>query len=114
LNLEIQTVKLDRITLVEVAGEVDLYSSPQLRNILVDLAEKKTTPLLVDLQAVRYMDSSGVATLIEGLKQSQRFNGRFLLSGISDEVKQVFELTRLFKVFEIYDSKAAAMENISA
>ncbi|MBN1542301.1 STAS domain-containing protein [candidate division KSB1 bacterium] len=108
-----KTVYIDPVTAVQVAGEVDLYSSPQLRKILVALTEKRTTPILVDLAEVRYLDSSGLATLIEGLKQCQRYKGRFMLSGISEEVKQVFELTRLVNVFEIHATVAAAVESVS-
>jgi anti-sigma B factor antagonist len=75
--------------------------------------ESQSPNIVVDLQDVRYMDSSGVATLIEGYKLCQKNNGRFVLAGLKPEVREVFELTRLDRVFEIYDTSQLALESIA-
>jgi anti-sigma B factor antagonist len=105
---------MENVTLVEISGEVDLYSSPQLRRKVLELTKSKTPVILIDLKNVRYMDSSGVATLIEGLKSSHQYNGRLILSGLKLEVREVFELTRLDTVFEIYADSQAALESLAA
>ncbi len=109
--LEVRTKTEDKISIVEIEGEVDLYSSTELRKILLDLTKNKTMCILVDLVSVKYMDSSGVATLVEALQQVGKYKGKLKLANLRDVVKDVFELSRLDKVFDIYptldDAKAA-------
>jgi anti-sigma B factor antagonist len=110
--LTVKTVKKEQVAIVEVNGEVDLYSSPQVRNAILELIENKSPLLIVNMSNVGYIDSSGVATLVEGLQQIKKYNGRFVLVDLGVEVKSVFELSRLDKVFEIYDSIEEALKNI--
>ncbi len=109
--LEVRTKTEDTLSIVEIEGEVDLYSSTELRKILLDLTKNKTMCILVDLGSVKYMDSSGVATLVEALQQVGKYKGKLKLVNLRDVVKDVFELSRLDKVFDIYptidDAKAA-------
>jgi len=100
--LEVRTKTEDKLTIVEIEGEVDLYSSTELRNILLDLTKKQTKTILIDLGNVKYMDSSGVATLVEALQQVGKYDGKLKLANLKDVVKDVFELSRLDKVFDIY------------
>ncbi len=100
-------------TIVSIKGDVDLYSSPQVRKAIIALAEKKTPVILVDLHEVSYMDSSGVATLVEGLQQAGKYQGKFKLFGLSPAVQEVFELSRLDKVFEIYLNEDAAFGSLA-
>lgn len=90
--------------IVGISGEVDLYSSPEVRRVLLELTAENAPTIVVNLEAVTYMDSSGLATLIEGLQQVEKYGGRFILSGLRKEVKDVFDLSRLDQVFEICPS----------
>lgn len=108
--LEVRTESFDDFSVVEIEGEVDLYSSPELRKVLLDLTKKKTAGILVDLGKVRYMDSSGVATLVEALQQAKKYDGKLKLVNLRDAVKDVFELSRLDKVFDIYPGIKEARE----
>ena len=110
--VKINVIAQESATIVEVAGEVDLYSSPEVRTTLIQLTEDKTPVIIIDLREVSYMDSSGVATLVEGLQAMGTYNGKFILVNLRDEVKLVFELSRLDKVFEIYDSLEKALKHI--
>lgn len=86
---------------VSVGGEVDLSWSPQLRKAILDaLATKK--PVAVNLSQVSYIDSSGIAALVEGFQQARGKNQRFALVAISSAVRAVLELARLDRVFPIY------------
>ena len=114
MNLGIRIEQSGKATVIRIDGEIDLYSSPHVRKTIMDLTQKQLTPILIDLEQVRYMDSSGVATLIEGFKQSQKYKGKFILAGLRAEVRQVFELTRLDKVFEIYHNEASALESLAS
>jgi anti-sigma B factor antagonist len=111
VNLEIKIDIFDNFALVHIAGEVDLYSSPALRKEILNLTKKKIPIILIDLKKVNYMDSSGVATLIEGLQLSNKFDGRFALVGLNPNVREVFELTRLDKIFDIYKDVDSALES---
>lgn len=110
--LEVRTDKKQNATIIKVEGDVDLYSSPQVRSVIMELTEKKTPVILVDLELVGYMDSSGVATLVEGLQQVGRYGGKFKLMHLGPAVREVFELSRLDKVFEIYEDEQSALKSL--
>ena len=85
-----------------------------MRETIIKYTKSKTPAILVNLSDVKYMDSSGVATLIEGLQQSKKYDGRFILVGLLPNVREVFELTRLDKVFEIRNDIQSALEYLKA
>jgi anti-sigma B factor antagonist len=87
--------------LVKPQGEVDMSTSPELRKVLVPLFCSGTRLVLVDLTEVPYMDSSGIATLVEGLQLSQRGSIRFALAGLSPPVRAAFEVAHLMEVFKV-------------
>jgi anti-sigma B factor antagonist len=92
-------------TVLMISGEVDLYYSPRAREqILKHLGDNKN--LLVDLSGVEYIDSSGVASLVEGLQLAKSNKLEFGLIGVSDAALQVLQLARLDKVFSIHSSVA--------
>jgi len=94
--------------IVEVEGDVDLGTSPYLRRALFDnlrLAPK----LALNLAAIRYIDSSGIATLIEVLKDSQRLGKKFVLFGLSPAVQQVFRLTHVIRIFQVFNTEQEAL-----
>jgi len=111
--LDVTTHKTGEAMVVSIKGDVDLYSSPQLRKTVIALTGKKTPAILINLSDVGYMDSSGVATLVEGLQQAGKYKGKFKLFGLTSTVKEVFELSRLDKVFDIYSDEAAAMASVA-
>ncbi len=94
--------------IVDVEGEVDLGTSPNLRRALLELLGK-TPRLVLNLQAVRYMDSSGIATLIEVFKDAQRLQKEFVLFGLSPSVQHVFHLTHVNRIFRIVDTEEQAI-----
>jgi len=110
--VKVNVITQDPATIVEVIGEVDLYSSPEVRKVLLQLTGDKTPVIMVDLRGVSYMDSSGVATLVEGLQAVGQYDGKFILVNLREEVKLVFDLSRLDKVFVIYDSLETALKHI--
>lgn len=108
-KIEIEVERTDGIPVVKVAGEVDLYSSPELRRAVLAEAEKRPAKLVVDLSKVLYMDSSGVATLVEGLQKLEQNGGMLVLCGLGEMVQEVFKLTRLDSVFRILPSVEEAL-----
>jgi anti-sigma B factor antagonist len=93
---------------VDVEGDVDLGTSPNLRRALFDLVDK-TPKLAVNLRKVRYIDSSGIATLIEVLKSTQRLPMEFILFGLSPAVQDAFRLTHVNRIFRIVETEEQAL-----
>lgn len=111
--LKIATRNRDTATIVAISGDVDLYSSPQVRKAIIGLTEKKAPLIMVDLHEVEYMDSSGIATLVEGLQQVGKYKGELKLFGLTSAVREVFELSRLDKVFQIFANEETAAGSVA-
>lgn len=88
---------------VMLEGDVDLQSSPEARKVLLDTVGKGM-PILVDLSQVGYIDSSGVASLVESFQAARKTGQNLVLVSVSDGAKRVLELARLDKVFTICDT----------
>ena len=100
----------DKTTIFDLSGDIDFASSPKVRDsVLREIRESRTPRVVVNLSQVRYMDSSGVASLIEGLKASRDLGSRFILVGLSTSTREVLQLSRLIKVFEVCDNEEQAM-----
>ena len=110
--MQISTQFKNKGAVISVSGDIDLYTSPDLRKAIAKMAKKKKNPLIVDLEQVDYMDSSGVATLVEGLQLTGRYKGSFRIASLNDGVREVFELARLDKVFDVYDNLDQALAGL--
>ena len=100
----------DKVT-VTVTGEIDMSSSTKMRDTLSPLFKEDNKMVVVDLSGVSYIDSSGIATLVEGLQWSHSSQNKFRLAALSPGVKDVFEIARLLTVFEVFDTKEQALAN---
>jgi len=108
--MELSTRQVDRNTILDVVGDITLYNSPTIRKTLLELLKEKRVPrVVVNLEKVRYIDSAGVASLVEGLKVSRDMKSGFALFGLTKTTREVLELTRLIKVFEVYDTEEEAL-----
>jgi anti-sigma B factor antagonist len=96
-----EVIRKQGASIVVLKGDVDLESSPAAREVLLKSVEG-AGKVLVDLSSVTYIDSSGVASLVEALQAAKRNGGRFALVAASDPTRRVLELARLDKVFTIY------------
>lgn len=101
MNIETQDAPPFRV--IRLSGDVDLHSSPQARQAILD-AVKAGKPLLVDLSGVSYMDSSGVASLVEGYQTARKQGIEFGITGPAAPAMSVLRLARLDKVFPIHAS----------
>ena len=90
-------------SIVVLNGEVDLSKSPDARKVILNCLKKKKN-VMVDLSAVEYIDSSGVASLVEGFQFARSNDLDFGLLGVSEAAMNVLRLARLDQVFHIYDS----------
>lgn len=102
LPLKITTTNDAGSVIVSLAGEIDLRSSPTLRTELLQLSERKPPRVIINLEGVTYVDSSGVGTLVEFKRRSERGGGgRVILVGLQPRVRSVFEITKLDQFFTI-------------
>ena len=101
MGLKIEQSQSSSESLIRVVGEVDLYSSPELRKAILEAVPSVQGELAIDLGGVTYIDSSGVATLVEGLRSAREHGTRFALVTPSRAVMQVLELARLDTIFEV-------------
>lgn len=101
MALEIAVTDPDGDANIAVKGEVDLGSAPQLRDAILKAVKTAKAQVAVDLAGVGYMDSSGVATLVEGLKACREPGKAFVLLAPSQPVMKVLQLSRLDSVFTI-------------
>jgi len=108
--VQISARRHDKTTILDVSGDIDFANSPEVRqSVLLEIRESRTPRVIVNLSQVRYIDSSGVASLIEGLKASRDLGSRFILVGLSTSAREGLQLSRLTKVFEIYDNEEQAL-----
>ncbi len=95
--------------IVDASGEIDMQSSPKMREQLRDLVAKEPKRIVVNLAEVKYIDSSGLATLVECLQSTKKLDTQLVLIGMNDNVKDIFELSGLNRVFQIMDSEEEAL-----
>jgi anti-sigma B factor antagonist len=109
--MPISARRFDKITILDVSGDIDLAHSGEVRRIvLAEIREERTPKLILNLRDVNYIDSSGVASLVEGLKASRDIGSRLILFGLSPVAYEVLQLSKLLKVFEIYETEEKALE----
>jgi anti-sigma B factor antagonist len=96
-------------TIVDVTGDIDMATSPSLRRTLLETL-KKIPRLVVNLHEVQYVDSSGIASLVEVLKEARDQKKRLILFGLNPTVREALQLMRLTKIFEIQETEEEALE----
>jgi anti-sigma B factor antagonist len=100
LNIKVDERK-PGVFVVSLSGDLDMSSSPEVRNILLPIFRKKAFHVIVDLSNVPYMDSSGIATFVEALQLARKGEVRFSLAGACRKVESVFDLAYLKDIFEM-------------
>lgn len=109
MDLDIGTSVVDGRTVVQVVGEIDVYTAPQLRERLDQEIEAGRYDLVVDLSGVSFMDSTGLGVLVGRLKQIRLNDGSMRLVCAHDRVLKVFVITGLDKVFAIFPTVGEAV-----
>lgn len=99
----------DRPNVLPLEGEIDLHVSPRIANSLAGMVDEKPSHLVVDLSKVTYIDSSGLAVLIEAMQHVEAYGGKFALAGLEENVRPIFEIARLDQVFRIFPDVDSAL-----
>jgi anti-sigma B factor antagonist len=100
----------NKLNILPLEGEIDLHVYPQIRAALAAMIAKKPPQVVVDLSKVSYIDSSGLAVLIEAMQNVGKYGGKFALSGLQEGIRPIFEIARLDQVFRIFPDAASARE----
>jgi anti-sigma B factor antagonist len=97
-------------TVLEVGGEVDVYTAPKLREKLVELVGEGHYQIVVDMTKVEFLDSTGLGVLVGGLKRVRSHDGSLALVCSQERILKIFRITGLTKVFPIHDSLEEALQ----
>lgn len=109
MPMKVTREEIGKALLLAVEGSVDIASSPELRGELRVAVEAKRPRIVVDLSGVTFVDSSGLATLIEALQGTKRYDGRLALCCLTSTVLGVFELANLDSIFSIHATRDEAL-----
>jgi anti-sigma B factor antagonist len=112
LDLKIEVIKRNDYAVLELIGEVDAYTSSRFREIIISVIEEGNVDVVINMLEVEYIDSSGLGALVGGLKRATERNGRILILCNNPQVKKVFEITGLEKVFPIFINEKDAANSI--
>ncbi|NUN63561.1 STAS domain-containing protein [Pseudanabaena biceps] len=96
----------NQVKVIKPSGRLDVTTAAEFRRQVSDIAAAPTPPkyLLVDLQNITFMDSSGLGALVSALKSIRNSNGDMVICGANDQVQMLFELTSMTKIFKIYEN----------
>ena len=109
MDLDLDVTEQNGVAVLAVKGEVDVYTAPRLREKLVELVTQGKHRIVVDLEGVEFLDSTGLGVLVGGLKRVRSHNGDLSLVCNQHRILKVFEITGLNRAFSIYDSVDAAV-----
>ncbi len=109
--MEIKEREVNQVNILELSGEIDINTSPEVRKVFDRLIKEARKKVLLNFAEVVYIDSSGLATLVEMLQRLKRLGGVLRLSNLSEKVKGLFEITKLDKLFNIFPSEAEALKD---
>ncbi|HNU91819.1 MAG TPA: STAS domain-containing protein [Spirochaetota bacterium] len=101
------------VVVLDIAGEIDLYNAPEIKDIINKLIEEQRYNVIINLEKVSYIDSSGIGALISSLSNLKKYQGGLKIINVYASVRKVFELTKLTSFFDIFDSEEDALESFN-
>ena len=109
--MQIKQRNVGEVVVLELSGEIDINTSPEVRKAFDQLIKDQKKKILLNFAEVAYIDSSGLATLVEMLQRLKRIGGFLRLCNLSEKVKGLFEITKLEKLFSIFSSEEEAIRD---
>jgi len=111
MNLKLETRSVAKgASIIDIEGEIDVYTAPQLKQQMLDLLDKGATHIVVNLSEVEYLDSTALGVLIGGLKRLRERNGALDIICPNPRIRRIFEITGLDKIFDIYSTEEEAIK----
>src|SRR5881397_4268764 len=109
MDLELETTQRDGVAVLTLRGEIDVYTAPRMRQAIVDLVDAGSRNIVIDMEKVDFLDSTGLGVLVEGLKRVRTRGGDLSLVVTQDKIVKIFEITGLNKAFSLYASLDEAL-----
>ena len=109
MEVKMRSIKAGMI--IDVFGDIDMKTSDALSAVLRELADKKTSDIIINLDHVNFMDSSGLAALVECLQKVREYNGRLRLFGLSKNLTEVIKIVKLDSIFSIFSTEKEALSD---
>ncbi|WP_059105951.1 STAS domain-containing protein [Shouchella shacheensis] len=106
MNLSIRSEQTGNVHHIDLAGEIDAYTVPQLREAVMPLAKEADTTIVVNFENVEYIDSTGLGTFVGILKATDAHGSELTLKGMSDRIKRLFSITGLDEVINIKEGQS--------
>lgn len=110
MDLELETTQRDGVAVLSLRGEIDVYTAPRMRQAIVDLVDAGSRNIVIDMENVDFLDSTGLGVLVEGLKRVRTRGGSLSLVVTQDKIVKIFDITGLNKAFPIHGSLEEALK----
>jgi len=111
--MAVKTEAKNGLMVCRIDGEIDINTAPDIKRAFDRLVSKKEPKIIINLSRVTYVDSSGLATLVEVLKNMRAYGGRMKLTNMAPKIKSLFEITKLEKLFEIMSDEEDAISTFA-
>lgn len=111
--MELKLRNMSGVTVIEIEGEIDLFHAGKLKKLVTTLFEKNVNRVIINMQKITYVDSSGIGALLHIFSESKKRNLRIFFSNIHGSVKKVIELTKLTGYFPIIDDVEDAVRQFA-
>ncbi|MFT4262817.1 MAG: STAS domain-containing protein [Nocardioides sp.] len=109
MDLSLSTTDVSGVTVLAVGGEIDVYTAPRLRDKLTEIVDAGSYRVVVDLEKVDFLDSTGLGVLVGGLKKVRTHDGSLRIVCTNERLLKIFRITGLAKVFDIFPTSEAAV-----
>ena len=103
----------NNVSILDIEGEVDLYNSKEFKDTIKELIGQDKKRIIINLEKVGYIDSSGIGSMISSLSMLKKIGGELKIINVFSSVKKVFELTKLDVFFQIYDNEEEAIKSFT-
>lgn len=111
-DLNVKVYRSGNIPVLDLSGDVDTYTCTKLREAILDQLNQGETRLIIRMANVRYIDSSGLGTLVGGLRRVSEQKGKLVISEPNSQIRKVLNITGLIKVFSTYSNDAEAARSL--
>jgi len=112
--MDITSRDADHIIVLELSGRFDAHEKPKIAAHLEEAASQPGVQVLVNMSGVNFIDSTGLSSLVQGMKHCRQQNGNLSLCALQQPVRIIFELTRLDRAFDIYKTEEEALFAIAS
>ena len=109
--MEIGEEKINDVDVLKLEGRLDASSAKDLKEKVSSLTKENHIKLIIDMGAVDFIDSSGLGSLVSSLRTVNKLGGDIKITALQDQVRAIFELTRLHRIFGIYEDNGAAAKS---